>query len=119
VQTIFADYARLFPERFHNVTNGVTPRRWLQQANPGLSALLDKHIGKGWRKDLDQLGKLAQAVGPKELQRAFREPSTPTRSAWRRLVRKSLGPVLTPTACSTCRSSASTSTSASCSTCCT
>jgi starch phosphorylase len=35
VQTIFADYARLFPERFHNVTNGVTPRRWLAQANPG------------------------------------------------------------------------------------
>ena len=34
VQTIFADYAALFPERFSNVTNGVTPRRWLMQANP-------------------------------------------------------------------------------------
>ena len=58
VDTIFADYARLFPERFHNVTNGVTPRRWLQQANPGLSSLLDARIGNGWRRDLDDLQKL-------------------------------------------------------------
>lgn len=65
VDTIFADYARLFPERFHNVTNGVTPRRWLQQANPGLSTLLDARIGIGWRRDLDGLKALrAQADDP-------------------------------------------------------
>jgi starch phosphorylase len=58
VQTIFADYARIWPERFHNVTNGVTPRRWLQQANPALSALLDGRIGDGWRKDLAELAEL-------------------------------------------------------------
>jgi starch phosphorylase len=58
VETIFADYARLFPERFHNVTNGVTPRRWLAQANPGLAALLDARIGSGWRRDLSQLARL-------------------------------------------------------------
>lgn len=58
VQTIFADYARLFPARFHNVTNGVTPRRWLMQANPGLSAVIDKHIGQGWRQDLGGLSAL-------------------------------------------------------------
>jgi glycogen phosphorylase len=58
VDTIFADYARLFPERFHNVTNGVTPRRWLQQANPGLAALLDAHIGTDWRRDLSALARL-------------------------------------------------------------
>ena len=58
VKTIFADYARLFPERFHNVTNGVTPRRWLQQANPGLSRLIDARIGSGWRRDLAELVKL-------------------------------------------------------------
>jgi hypothetical protein len=52
---IFADFARCGPERFHNVTNGVTPRRWLQQANPALSALLDAHIGTGWRRDLMEL----------------------------------------------------------------
>ena len=58
VQTIFADYARIYPERFHNVTNGVTPRRWLQQANPQLSNLIDMRIGTGWRKDLAQLKSL-------------------------------------------------------------
>lgn len=65
IDTIFADYARLFPERFHNVTNGVTPRRWLQQANPQLSALLDNRIGDAWRRDLSQLQALrAQASEP-------------------------------------------------------
>ncbi|WP_291993631.1 glycogen/starch/alpha-glucan phosphorylase [Candidatus Accumulibacter sp. ACC003] len=55
VQTIFADFAQLYPERFHNKTNGVTPRRWLAQANPGLSTLLDERLGKDWRLNLDRL----------------------------------------------------------------
>ncbi len=63
VQTIFADYARLFPDRFCNVTNGVTPRRWLMQANPALSSLLDARIGTGWRRDLDQLQSLRPLAG--------------------------------------------------------
>ena len=63
VDTIFADFARLFPERFHNITNGVTPRRWLQQANSGLSSLLDARIGNGWRRDLGQLAELRQHAG--------------------------------------------------------
>ena len=58
VQTIFSDYARLVPERFLNITNGVTPRRWLMQANPGLSALIDAHIGSDWRCDLRRLAEL-------------------------------------------------------------
>jgi glycogen phosphorylase len=58
VKTIFADFASLWPERFTNMTNGVTPRRWLAQANPGLSGLIDRHIGESWRLDLDQLRRL-------------------------------------------------------------
>ncbi len=58
VKTIFADFASLWPERFTNMTNGVTPRRWLAQANPGLAALIDRHIGDVWRLDLDQLRRL-------------------------------------------------------------
>ncbi|MGE0393697.1 MAG: glycogen/starch/alpha-glucan phosphorylase [Vicinamibacterales bacterium] len=57
-ETIFADFARRWPERFTNVTNGVTPRRWLAQANPPLAALLDEVLGAGWRTDLDQLARL-------------------------------------------------------------
>jgi starch phosphorylase len=59
-ETIFADYFRLFPQRFDNVTNGVTPRRWLMQANPGLSALIDSRIGAAWRSDLDRLAELRE-----------------------------------------------------------
>ena len=59
-QSIFADFARLWPQRFNNKTNGITPRRWLAQANPALSAVLDARIGRGWRRDLSQL----QALQP-------------------------------------------------------
>ena len=51
VQTIFADFAAMWPQRFLNVTNGVTPRRWLMQANPELCELLDRHIGTDWRAE--------------------------------------------------------------------
>lgn len=63
VQSIFADFAHLFPERFTNKTNGVTPRRWLSQANPALSALLDKSIGSSWRVHLDELSRLKDFAG--------------------------------------------------------
>jgi starch phosphorylase len=63
VQTIFADQAKLWPDRFHNVTNGVTPRRWLMQANPGLGTLIDGAIGAGWRTDLDRLAALRDVGG--------------------------------------------------------
>jgi starch phosphorylase len=69
VKTIFADFAALWPERFTNMTNGVTPRRWLAQANPGLAGLLDRTIGTKWRLDLDQL----QALRDQRGNAAFRE----------------------------------------------
>ncbi|MBA0219452.1 glycogen phosphorylase [Pectobacterium brasiliense] len=62
VQSLFADFARLFPNRFCNKTNGVTPRRWLGLANPGLSKLLDDTIGHNWRTDLSQLSELKQHI---------------------------------------------------------
>ena len=69
VQTIFADFARLYPDRFHNKTNGVTPRRWLAQANLGLAKQIDARLGKDWRHELDRLGELRPAADDK----AFRE----------------------------------------------
>ncbi|MCX5950865.1 MAG: glycogen/starch/alpha-glucan phosphorylase [Cyanobacteria bacterium] len=54
-QELFHDFATLWPERFTNITNGVTPRRWLAVANPPLAALLDSSLGEGWRRDLDAL----------------------------------------------------------------
>ncbi len=71
VQTIFADFASLWPERFTNMTNGVTPRRWLAQANPGLASLIDAAIGSGWRLDLEQLGRLAPHAERADFRSAF------------------------------------------------
>ncbi|HEY3327324.1 MAG TPA: glycogen/starch/alpha-glucan phosphorylase [Novimethylophilus sp.] len=56
--TIFADFERYSPGKIINMTNGVTPRRWLNQANPGLAGLIGSRIGHGWVSDLDQLAQL-------------------------------------------------------------
>ena len=66
---LFHDFYELWPEKFHNVTNGVTPRRWLAHCNPGLRDLLTEAIGEGWIRDLDQLERLR----PRADDAAFRE----------------------------------------------
>jgi starch phosphorylase len=55
---LFPDFAALWPEKFTNVTNGVTPRRWMALSNPRLANLLNEVLGEGWLKDLDQLRQL-------------------------------------------------------------
>ena len=57
-QTVFHDLHRVYPKRIVNMTNGVTPRRWLYNCNPDLSALITEAIGDGWVGDLDQLTEL-------------------------------------------------------------
>ena len=59
VEGLFRDFQELWPEKFNNKTNGVTPRRWLAMCNPGLRDLLDETIGTGWTRDLEQLSRLA------------------------------------------------------------
>jgi len=54
-ETVLRDFAELWPERFSNVTNGVTPRRFLRLSNPSLARLLDETIGDGWIKDLSRI----------------------------------------------------------------
>ncbi|HET7202285.1 MAG TPA: glycogen/starch/alpha-glucan phosphorylase, partial [Steroidobacteraceae bacterium] len=72
-QTIFADFATLWPDRFANVTNGIAVRRWLKQANPGLSALLSRHLGDAWENDLEELERLRWAADDGDFRREFRE----------------------------------------------
>jgi len=62
-EDLFPEFAALWPEKFTNVTNGVTPRRWIALANPQLSSLLNETIGEGWVSDLDQLRQLEQHAG--------------------------------------------------------
>jgi starch phosphorylase len=61
-QGLFRDFYALWPHKFVNKTNGVTPRRWLAFCNPGLASLLTKHIGDGWVRNLDELRQLRLLV---------------------------------------------------------
>jgi len=97
-ETIFADYFRLFPERFDNVTNGVTPRRWLMQANPGLSALIDARIGPSWRRDLELLGELGKHADDPEYGRELMSIRRENKLRLAARVRRELGLVLDPDA---------------------
>ncbi|HAC15724.1 MAG TPA: glycogen phosphorylase [Bacteroidetes bacterium] len=70
-KTIFRDFNDLWPEKFTNKTNGITPRRWLKQCNPGLSSLITSKIGDGWVTDLDQLKKIDKFATNKSFQKEF------------------------------------------------
>ncbi len=70
-KTIFRDFNDLWPEKFTNKTNGITPRRWLKQCNPGLSSLISSKIGEGWVTDLVQLQKIDKLASNKSFQKEF------------------------------------------------
>jgi starch phosphorylase len=70
--TTLRDFAEMFPERFNNKTNGVTPRRWLRLCNPALAAVITGAIGDGWITDLGQLAKLKPLANDKGFRDAFR-----------------------------------------------
>jgi starch phosphorylase len=72
-QTVLRDFAELWPEKFCNVTNGVTPRRFMALSNPGLSKLITSHIGDGWLKDLNHLRDLETLADNAEFQKQWRE----------------------------------------------
>lgn len=72
-QTVLHDFAELWPEKFCNVTNGVTPRRFLALSNPGLTKLITSRIGDNWLRDLDQLQKLEPFADDPEFQQQWRE----------------------------------------------
>jgi starch phosphorylase len=72
-QSVLRDFAELWPERFGNKTNGVTPRRFLAQANPGLSDLVTEHIGDGWVTRLDELRRLEPLADDGVFRRRWRQ----------------------------------------------
>ena len=70
--TLFADFDRIYPGKITNVTNGITPRRWLNQANPELTKLISTAIGEGFKKDLTELTKLTPLADDADFRKAFR-----------------------------------------------
>ena len=73
------DLAEMYPQRFSNKTNGVTPRRWLLMSNPALSRTITDAIGDGWVTDLSQLNKLKPLASDQGLQQAFRKAKRETK----------------------------------------
>jgi starch phosphorylase len=97
VRSIFADYARIFPDRFCNVTNGVSPRRWLAQANPALASLLDTRLGgPQWRTTLDRLAELKALASDAGFRREILAAKRANKERLAALVRRELGLALDP-----------------------
>jgi glycogen phosphorylase len=107
------DLAEMFPDRFNNKTNGVTPRRWLLLANPALARTISSAIGDGWITDLQRLKELAPLADDKGFRDAFSHAKCEAKhdsasGSRRRAERPSI-----PIPSSTARRNASTSTSGS------
>ncbi len=95
-ETIFSDFVLMFPDRFCNKTNGITPRRWLAQANPPLAQLIDSRIGPLWRKDLTQLTHLRGLATDPEFQASFQQVKQNNKARLARLIAQTPGVVIDP-----------------------
>jgi starch phosphorylase len=90
------DLAEMFPERFNNKTNGVTPRRWLLLANPALAATITDAIGDGWVTDLGQLRELEPLAEDKAFRDAFRKAAHEAKSHFADWLKASTGQTVDP-----------------------
>ncbi len=114
VQSLFADFARIFPNRFCNKTNGVTPRRWLGLANRPLAAVLDDSIGQTWRTDLSQLSELEKNLDYPSFLLALQKAKLETKNGWRFTSLKNSISWSIRQRCLTYKSNVFTSTSGNC-----
>jgi len=97
------DLAEMFPERFSNKTNGVTPRRWLLLANPALARTITEAIGDGWIGDLGQLRKLEKFAGDKAFREAFRGAKREAKSQFAAWLKATSGTTVDPDAIFDCQ----------------
>lgn len=95
---LFPQFHALWPDKLTNVTNGVTPRRWLKACNPRLSALLDKHIEPDWPLKLSKLSKLKDLADDKRFQNAFMKVKHANKVDLAREIHKETGIEVDPSA---------------------
>ena len=93
---VFKNFYQMFPDRFRNVTNGITQRRWLLEANPALSSLISGAIGEGWTTKLEELGKLEPLAEDSGFRKRFREVKRANKVALSEFVKKAYNLSLPP-----------------------
>jgi glycogen phosphorylase len=94
---VLTDWVEMFPDRFHNVTNGVTPRRFVLQSNPGLSKLISDSIGHTWPGQLDELHKLEPFAKDSAFKAKFRNVKLENKKNLAKLIKKRTGIIVDPT----------------------
>ncbi|MFZ0836192.1 MAG: glycogen/starch/alpha-glucan phosphorylase [Xanthobacteraceae bacterium] len=96
-QTVLADFHQVMPEKFLNITNGVTPRRWIALSNPELSALISRHIGDRWLKDLeDELQRLEPLAGDSGFQTEWQRIRSNNKRGLAQLLKERTGVLVDP-----------------------
>jgi len=91
-KTVLQDFHDMFPEKFHNVTNGVTPRRWLALSNPGLTELISSKLGTGWLSNLEtELGGLEPFAMDAAFQRSWRTVKLAAKDALAKVILERTG----------------------------
>ena len=97
-QTVLRDFAELWPERFHNVTNGVTPRRFVVLSNPGLSRLLDETVGEAWVTEPERLRELEAHAADAGFQEQWQRIKRSNKEALAQRISRCTGIVVDPAA---------------------
>ncbi|MGB0335143.1 MAG: glycogen/starch/alpha-glucan phosphorylase [Opitutales bacterium] len=97
-KNLFSTFHTLYPEKLINMTNGITPRRWLLACNPGLSELITEKVGEDWPKDLDRLQKVAELAGNAAFQKKFMAIKRANKQAFAEFVKADSGLEIDPDA---------------------
>ncbi|MCR5414506.1 MAG: glycogen/starch/alpha-glucan phosphorylase [Kiritimatiellae bacterium] len=97
-ESLFKDFYDIMPEKFRNVTNGITPRRWLLKANPSLAQLITDKIGENWVTHLDELKKIEKFASDKQFLEALAKIKRSNKGVLSNWVGKNLGFTLDPDA---------------------
>jgi starch phosphorylase len=95
-EELFRDFHELWPERFNNKTNGISPRRWLAHCNPGQSALIGGAIGEDWVTGLERLSRLAPLADDPPFRRRWREVKLRNKERLAELIRRENGVEVDP-----------------------
>jgi starch phosphorylase len=95
---LFANFHALYPEKIINMTNGITPRRWLLACNPGLSELVTEQVGPDWPKALGKLDALAKLADDAKFQKRFMDIKRANKVAFAEFVQESCGVEISPDA---------------------